>query len=409
MKRPILFKRIFLSCVFSQLLIQIILTDRFIHSTIDTSELEVINIEKETVPRTPLQLEAQRHLAGEIDTKIPKTLGAFLHVGKTAGSTLSKLLRNGCHSFAKKPCLNNKELPPSNEMAISKLTTYYHIPDFDDENLLKNHEENPYDFFVLTMRDPLSRAISAYASMHPYRKAWEMFLDYETSNPTLYRHYLRNYGAKVSIINRIIAVKKFELAKIYNRCFSTLEEYAQLLTNFTNYEPNDVKTYLKKRECDNVAKTTLHHVDSFPIAHNYWDLRQILFQVHKDLKDKTLLVIRKESLWQDWTSANLWLGEEKVGIHNQTSSTIMRNSTELDLPINMNLSIEGRRNLCLALEDEYRLYLRVLMLSSNLSKDDMESSLAIAQTNCPWLNLTLPAIDHEEVFVMSQSRGEWKL
>ena len=48
--------------------------------------------------------------------------GAFIHMGKTGGSSLSLLLRNGCHSFMPKPC---RTVPL--ETKVSKLVgTYYH-------------------------------------------------------------------------------------------------------------------------------------------------------------------------------------------------------------------------------------------------------------------------------------------
>jgi hypothetical protein len=40
----------------------------------------------------------------------------FIHIGKTGGSTITTLIRNGCHSFDKGPCKN-----VTNESAISKL------------------------------------------------------------------------------------------------------------------------------------------------------------------------------------------------------------------------------------------------------------------------------------------------
>lgn len=48
--------------------------------------------------------------------------GAFIHMGKTGGSSLSLLLRNGCHSFMPKPC---RTVPL--ETIVSRLVgTYYH-------------------------------------------------------------------------------------------------------------------------------------------------------------------------------------------------------------------------------------------------------------------------------------------
>jgi hypothetical protein len=40
----------------------------------------------------------------------------FIHIGKTGGSTITTMLRNGCNSFASGPCRN-----VTNESAISKL------------------------------------------------------------------------------------------------------------------------------------------------------------------------------------------------------------------------------------------------------------------------------------------------
>jgi hypothetical protein len=53
----------------------------------------------------------------------PHTPGAFIHVGKTGGSTLSGYLMNGCHSFVPKPC-GGPSRNIMNESYISKTTTY---------------------------------------------------------------------------------------------------------------------------------------------------------------------------------------------------------------------------------------------------------------------------------------------
>ena len=58
-----------------------------------------------------------------------KEAAAFVHIGKTAGSSLSVLLRNGCHSFVPKPC---RHIPPSEESIVSKLVEkYYHGKNLD--------------------------------------------------------------------------------------------------------------------------------------------------------------------------------------------------------------------------------------------------------------------------------------
>lgn len=77
------------------------------------------------------------------------------------------------------------------------------------------------------------------------------------------------------------------------------------------------------------------------------------------------------------------------------SDKALRNSTAMKLSIDMKLSNkkEGRRKLCVALQDEYRLYLKLLVLSMNLSEEDVNQSLLLAQQNCPLLvGLELPRI-----------------
>jgi Sulfotransferase family len=91
----------------------------------------------------------------------PHTLGAFIHVGKTGGSTLCSQLRNACHSWVKKPCPQKPRI--RNESHLSLLTTYYHTPDFH----LLSSKRHYYDFYVWTLRDPFSRLLSAFTYQHP--------------------------------------------------------------------------------------------------------------------------------------------------------------------------------------------------------------------------------------------------
>jgi hypothetical protein len=84
--------------------------------------------------------------------------GAFVHVGKTGGSTLSVLLRNGCHSWLKHPCRN--VTTPAETVASHKISAYYHVADFG--LLPKSH----HDFYVVTLRNPYDRVISAFCYEH---------------------------------------------------------------------------------------------------------------------------------------------------------------------------------------------------------------------------------------------------
>ena len=330
----------------------------------------------------------------------PNTVGAFIHMGKTGGSTLSLLLRNGCHSFVTKPCYGETVLPASRENFISKLTTYYHVPDFQNGYLKKYS----HLFYVITIRDPFSKAISAFRSAHPLRKAQGDFIALKNSNKHLYNEYRQKYANELDIYREIIRVKKYHHEKIY-KCFDTLEEYAQLLANYNDYEENSWEFYLAKKDCANLAKTMLHHISPATMKHNFYDLRGVLSQV-QNIASKVILLIRTEFMWDDWTSANKWLGDEN---EIYTNPKTIRNSTETKIPFNSTLSDEGRNNLCIALEEEYRVYLRLLVLSQNLSEEDIANSLSIARENCPCLDLHLPKRDVPTAIVPSKGFPVWYL
>jgi hypothetical protein len=356
----------------------------------------------------------------------PNTLGAFIHFGKTGGSTISQLLMNGCHSFVPKPCTDKPPIP--NESALSKLTTYFHIPDFVFQNLNKHNKKYQYQFLAITTRDPFDRTVSSYTASHPNREAMETVIRYKRLQPALYQDIYNvtqgDPGKMIKFIKRMRWIKAY-LELMYS-CFYTLDEYALLLKDFDDFD--DSKKWLKgyhhaNPDCSHVAKATLHPMydcdpaekrnNCVPIDHHYWNMNQILFQVHEDIKDKSILTIRKEFLWQDYDSVNRWLGDDDKddsgGIYH--IKTNLRNSTTSLPPnfqVNVTLSEKGREYLCLALKNDYRMYFRLLQKSKNLSKEDLVMSLDIAKGNCgAWLELELPDKDQVESFVVSKERGSW--
>jgi Sulfotransferase family len=88
-----------------------------------------------------------------------ESIGGFVHIGKTAGSTLSAMLRHGCHSFMLHPCRFNI----TNESMVSQLVgAYYHVPEFG------NLPSSNHSFYIITLRDPYDRTISAFCYQHYY-------------------------------------------------------------------------------------------------------------------------------------------------------------------------------------------------------------------------------------------------
>jgi hypothetical protein len=77
----------------------------------------------ETVKIT-IREEVETYLTRKQPALPPETPGAFIHVGKTGGSTLCRHLKFCCHSFVPKPCPTPNKFKLLNESYISKTTTY---------------------------------------------------------------------------------------------------------------------------------------------------------------------------------------------------------------------------------------------------------------------------------------------
>ena len=147
-------------------------------------------------------------------------------------------------------------------------------------------------------------------------------------------------------------------------------------------------------------------------------LRRICTEIRTDafrpfaLGGEGILALRQEYLNDDWTSTNHYLGQEGH-VYFGNSSSARRVYEAMNIPKNLTvssyLSVSGRKYLCLALKEEYQLYLRLLVLSRNLSREHIEQSLSLARKNCPDLNLQLPLVNEKVEIVMSRSRGSYKL
>lgn len=93
---------------------------------------------------------------------LSKLNAGFIHIGKTGGSTLSLLLRNGCHFHVRRQQRGSCNHVVPNETTTSKLVqAYYHVPDF---HKLPNSKHRIY---IITTRDVYDRTVSAFLYTHP--------------------------------------------------------------------------------------------------------------------------------------------------------------------------------------------------------------------------------------------------
>eukprot|EP00536_Pseudo-nitzschia_multiseries_P001609 jgi/Psemu1/322148/estExt_fgenesh1_pg.C_210002 len=299
----------------------------------------------------------KRYTPEEISENSPM---GYIHIGKTAGSTISLLLRNGCHSFVPKPC----RLVP-NETVVSKLVEhYYHVPDF--HTLRESNDKS----FLISVRDVYDRAVSSFLYMHPGNKEF--------------------YAATQNLSESQLNKRKDAIA--YS-CFPTLESFASFLPRGSsspadcNYRVPKYLVWINNRDCAALGCAVIHGQIRF-FNHLFFNLRRIFFSEEFLPPDsqRKIFVLRKEFLWRDWSRVNHMFGQEGETFNPTDDSLNIRNTTDMDVPVTRDISEEGRRKLCLALEREYVSYFQILKRAENITPADFEASRRIAVRNCPYLS-----------------------
>ena len=282
----------------------------------------------------------------------------FVHIGKTGGSTISVMLRNGCSSFVKSPCRQVEH-----ESAISKLVEhYYHVSDFF-RLPTSNHR-----IFILSVRDVYDRTVSAYLYHHPR--------NYEAFNLT---H---------------LSERQQYLAETGYKCFPTLQRFSSLLVqgddpDACNYNHRFNEVW--NDDCPALACAVIHGKVRF-FSHLFFNYRNILWTKLPNLTDaqhsRTLYAIRQERFWDDWSNVNQLLGQsDPVYIPKADAAIIQRNVSKIQAPVTKDIDIIGREKLCRALETEYRAYFEILRRSVNIDETDMAACIQKAKANCPVLDI----------------------
>jgi hypothetical protein len=320
------------------------------------------------------------HLLRDNDNyTVPNTPGAFIHVSRTGGSTVQKMLKNGCHSFVTKPCQN---LTHQDEAPLSKLTTYFHLPDFPHLTYDKEVIFRDYDFYVFTTRDPFDRAISAFLSSVPRNQIYSSF-DWKQYNASLAQSPGKDPHKLETDMKHDLYVDlgKSKTLLAYS-CFPTLQSFVDSIGD----EPTNVETtvpwYKVPKDCTRVARLAiLHKVDG--MQHLFWDLNRLLETINGMNDMKPIMVIRNEFISLDWQNINRLLGHEGQMHVAEPPPTRIGDSSMF--PVGKDLSADGRTKLCKALAHDYEIYFKLLSRALNLKDSDLEQSVVIAKRNCPAL------------------------
>lgn len=281
--------------------------------------------------------------------------GAFIHTGKTGGSTLSVLLRNGCHSFMHHPC---RESILHESFASRRIESYYHVPDFGRLPTQTQHR-----FYVMTCRDPFDRTVSAFVFDH-----------------------IRNRYARNETVDPY-KTQKYEDAY---RCFPTLQRFVEHLGNDPLHFKYPYKqNWVAADSCSDLAKAALH--GRVKIYNHLFFSFQMLLSFIPTIQNKTLYAIRQDYLWDDWISVNRALGQTDPVYIPEDDGSMLRNVTFLEasnkMPVTRDLNEVGQSLLCNALRMEYRAYFWLLQRAKNVSTDEVQHSIDYAKRKCPSLNV----------------------
>ena len=254
----------------------------------------------------------------------------FVHVGKTAGSTV------GCSLGFNLHCAVPKVQAPG--VLPHYTTNMFHAQmyDCDDETT---------SFFIFVVRHPLDRWISAFNYDNPSRD-WEGF-------------------------RRFFGEKHFQFrSQLYAECpFNTVNDVGEALSAESN-----VTDICKRR-----AEASIDGTEHFG-CHHYFNYQ---FHLEAIPKNATIMTLRTEHLVEDWNSVefNLGGGKEVLGKGNKViAHNNVNNASDDKLKY---LSDQSKRMICSKLCNEIQIYKKILRLSINLNETQVQDSIDELLSSCP--------------------------
>eukprot|EP00978_Attheya_sp_CCMP212_P013337 scaffold33505_cov56-Attheya_sp.AAC.1 len=273
-------------------------------------------------------------------TPLPTTM-AFVHIGKTAGSTISKLLRHGCHMFVPHPCKGRDEKfdwdfgtsgGASDESRISQLTSGYY--QFSPVPVDK------HDGYMISTRNPIDRVVSAFLYVHPSNIA------VTTSHRAKWLKAHRGQG------NAMVE----EYDKFYE-CFGDIRALAALLVG--------------DGECAKLGRHILGGGSIEGEMLNHFGYNYHFYANNLLRSGSRIFVLRQEHLAGDWSRFNVLLG----GLPHELSGMTKDFKDELTVKLPPNgLSKEERQSLCTVLSEEINVYLAIVEAAENLTEGEKKES-----------------------------------
>jgi hypothetical protein len=315
-----------------------------------------------TKKEEPVVVKAPKNNAGAYSSNNNNITAGFIHLGKTGGSSIARVLQNGCSSNRPKPC----KPPVANETMASKLVQdYFHIV-MDTARIASSD----HDIYILSTRDVYDRFVSAFVYLHP------------RNQKTFQRNSLQSITREDMV----------DQHKAY-RCFRNgLESFAQYLGDEPlsfQYNNPDV---IQKGNCTNLSRAIVAgRVKA--LGHMYNNYQNMLHWIPSSSSERRrhrdIYLVRQEHLWDDWIRINQMLGQTEDVV--LPDIQVRRNVTEIMTqgqapPVTKDVSNDGRDRLCQALAPEYQAYFELLRQARNIEENDIQEAVNSGKERCPNLD-----------------------
>jgi len=262
---------------------------------------------------------------------------AFVHIGKTGGTSVSLMIRRRCFTSDEAGCKEEEFLKRKikNESEISKqVKEYYHG---------RRPDVSKYPSFIVTVRDPIDRIVSAY----------------------LFEH----------------------LTHVKARCYKTVDDFVTIGLklpesidgNFTLCQWLAFQSTRGACDCPRGNKNGLSMTQYHQILHSFANYHYYVGELLQH-DEKEIFVLRTEELSEDWWHLNKLLGGRDERPHNVEKVT----HRSADKVQNRTMSSEGVQNLCHVLCEEIQLYKKLIIRAKNLDESAKYNSLRRLGSRCPY-------------------------
>ncbi len=275
----------------------------------------------------------------------------FCHVGKAGGNTFRTIFKGYCQADRKRIAEECQHIPESS--LADRVTGYIH-----DDNFHGPVDEA--DAYMYNLRHPVDRMISWYNYEHP--ESCMKSLGRQTKRACATRHHIRRHpDAKANVF--------------FNQCFPTQKELPFIDGNLTgsNIHLSD--------NCLLLAKEVIngeHRLKGF--KHMFYNMHHYTKATIDKHPERSVIVIRTESLWQDLKDLDIRLGGN--GNFGAIEGTRDSHGSEQYKKSNATFSVTDYGRLCCVIQKEMNIYRRLVELAVNLDEAETEATISRTASKC---------------------------